>query len=74
MQGFYKLNEENKTFDYTENGITSSQFVLKKENKDNYTFPIHGWEWLEEAPEGYVNKIELLAPKEEVKEIKEEEK
>lgn len=61
MEGFYKLNEENKTFIFAPNRVASKTFILNKEEKDTYIYPVEGWVWLDSTPEGYTTEAEFLA-------------
>ena len=40
-QGFYKYDEEDLLFAST--SVTNKDYELHIEDKDNYTYPMHGW-------------------------------
>jgi hypothetical protein len=50
--GFYKQNEE-LNWEYAPNFVYAPDYILVKEEKDKYTYPIGGWNWYDEQPEGY---------------------
>jgi len=52
-KGFYKL--DNDTWLYAPNYVESTGFVLIAEDKDQYTYPIDGWVWYDNAPAGYID-------------------
>lgn len=52
--GFYKFN--GKELLYAENFVYAPSFVLSREKKDEYIYPIDGWKWfdfIEEAEKEY---------------------
>jgi hypothetical protein len=47
--GFYKKNE-NGEWMYAPNFVESTEYVLVRDNKDNYQYPVDGWVWYDEKP------------------------
>ncbi len=47
--GFYKQNEEGEWI-FAPNFVFSSEYELRRELKDTYTYPIDGWHWYNEYP------------------------
>ena len=60
--GFYKETEEG--WYYAPNGVYSSDFTLTKDKKDTYSYPMDGWNWYDDEPEGFVDVFNK--PEEEV--------
>jgi hypothetical protein len=50
--GFYK-QEENGEWLYAPNFVYAPTFELLRENKDTYQYPVDGWTWYDEEPEGF---------------------
>lgn len=50
--GFYKFQDDE--WQYAPNFVYAPTYTLLREEKDTYTYPIHGWIWYEEAPSAYV--------------------
>ncbi len=50
MEGFYKETEEGWL--YVQNGVSTPDYDINIKDKDNYTYPIDGWVYLVEPPEG----------------------
>ena len=48
-QGFYKKIDDQVM--YAPNYVESNGFVLVKEEKDNYEYPIDGWVWFDSEEE-----------------------
>ena len=48
--GFYKQNEEGEWI-FAPNFVFSSEYELRRELKDTYTYPIDGWHWYDGCPE-----------------------
>lgn len=48
MEGFYKYENEQLQF---ANSIISTDYILIKEDKDNYQYPVDGWYWFESEEE-----------------------
>lgn len=46
--GFYKLEDENWL--YAPNFVHAPDYILLKEEKDTYTYPVDGWNWYDEQP------------------------
>ena len=46
--GFYKLEDGNWL--YAPNFVYGPNFELLRENKDDYTYPVDGWEWFDTSP------------------------
>lgn len=54
-QGFYKQNDENNyEWLYAPNKIYGPGYILCCSEKEEYEYPIDGWSWYEESPEGYL--------------------
>ena len=51
--GFYKETEEG--WYYAPNGVYNSDFTLTKDKKDTYTYPMDGWKWYDDEPEGFID-------------------
>jgi hypothetical protein len=49
MEGFYK-NDEGQLL-YAPNFVNAPTYVLIKEEKDNYVYPIEGWYWFSDREE-----------------------
>ena len=43
--GFYKLDGDQLL--YGPNFVINANYELKRENKDQYTYPVDGWHWLD---------------------------
>lgn len=43
-QGFYKLDGD---LLYGPNFVLNANYELRKETKDNYTYPVDGWYWFD---------------------------
>lgn len=50
--GFYK--NDNGQLLYGPNFVLNKDYELRRENKDNYNYPIDGWVWFEDKDEAYV--------------------
>jgi len=48
-QGFYK--NDNGTLLYGPNFILNSNYELRKESKDDHTYPVDGWYWFDARQE-----------------------
>lgn len=46
--GFYKLEDGNWL--YAPNFVYGPNLELIRENKDDYTYPVDGWEWFNKSP------------------------
>jgi hypothetical protein len=46
--GFYKLEDGNWL--YAPNFVYGPNLELIRENKDDYTYPVDGWEWFDKSP------------------------
>lgn len=46
--GFYKLEDENWL--YAPTFVYGPNYVLLREKKDTYEYPIEGWTWYDEQP------------------------
>jgi len=53
-EGFYKLDGESWLF--APNFVSSPTFELYKELKDTYSYPIEGWNWYDQQPEGFTQE------------------
>jgi hypothetical protein len=51
--GFYKI-DENGDWLYAPNFVETSEYSLYRELKDEYEYPIDGWQWYDEPPQEYV--------------------
>ena len=51
--GFYKETEEG--WYYAPNGVYSTDYSLVKDKKDTYPYPVDGWRWYDDEPEGFVD-------------------
>jgi hypothetical protein len=51
--GFYKETEEG--WYYAPNAVYNGDYSLLKEQKDTYPFPVDGWRWYDDEPEGFVD-------------------
>ena len=49
--GFYK--PDGLTLMYAPNFVVSSMFELLRSNKDNYEYPIDGWQWFDDEDSAY---------------------
>ena len=49
--GFYKLDG---ILLYGPNFVLNANYELRKETKDQYTYPIDGWYWFDSEEEAYV--------------------
>ena len=54
--GFYKFDGE-KWF-YAPNAVYNLNYIILKEDKDTYEYPIDGWVWSQDSPEEYLIWIE----------------
>ena len=43
--GFYKLDGDQLL--YGPNFVINANYELKRENKDQYTYPVDGWHWFD---------------------------
>jgi len=50
MEGFYKETEDGWL--YAPNGVSTPDYDININDKDNYSYPIDGWYYLEQQPEG----------------------
>jgi hypothetical protein len=50
--GFYK--NDNGQLLYGPNFVLNKDYELKKENKDNYEYPVDGWYWFESETDARV--------------------
>ena len=50
-QGFYK--NDNGMILYGPNFVDAGSFLLLKEEKDTYTYPIGGWYWFDSKEDAY---------------------
>jgi hypothetical protein len=50
--GFYKL--ENNELLYAPNGVISCEYLLDKQLKDTYEYPVDGWSWFDTENEARV--------------------
>jgi hypothetical protein len=57
MSGFYK-NIEDKWF-FAPNAVYNTNYILLRLDKDTYNYPVDGWFWCDNEPEGYVNPNEI---------------
>ena len=48
--GFYKWDDEQQEWLYGPNKVTNINYVLEKELKDTYAYPVDGWYWYDEQP------------------------
>jgi hypothetical protein len=48
-QGFYK--KQNEELLYAPNIVAGSGYVLLKQDKDAYQYPVDGWSWFESEEE-----------------------
>ncbi len=48
-QGFYK--NDNGTLLYGPNFVMNSNYELRKESKDDHTYPVDGWYWFDSQTE-----------------------
>ena len=53
--GFYKFDENQQTWFFGPNKVINTTYVLERELKDTYTYPVDGWNWYDTAPEAYLN-------------------
>jgi len=49
--GFYKLSED--TVLYAPNFVDAPSFLLTKETKDKFTYPMDGWYWFDDDDTAY---------------------
>lgn len=49
--GFYKL--DNDSLLYAPNFVDSPTFLLTKETKDNFIYPMDGWYWFDDEDTAY---------------------
>lgn len=47
--GFYKL--ENDDLLYAQNFVESFDYQLNRESRNDYIYPIHGWNWFDSEQE-----------------------
>jgi hypothetical protein len=47
--GFYSFSEDQLL--YAPNAVYNKNFTLKKENKDEYAYPVEGWYWFDSKEE-----------------------
>lgn len=47
--GFYKQNEDGDWI-YAPNFVYAPTYILEKDLKDTYTYPVDGWYWYDEQP------------------------
>ena len=52
MAAFYKLTED--ALLVAPNFVENMNYLLTKENKDSYTYPVDGWYWFESEQEARV--------------------
>jgi hypothetical protein len=61
--GFYK--NDNGQLLYGPNFVLNKDYELKKENKEDYTYPVDGWIWFDNEDEALVYfNIEKPVPEE----------
>lgn len=51
--GFYK--QDGTEWFYAPNFVYNKTFELLKESKDQYNYPVDGWTWYDEAPQGFID-------------------
>ncbi len=51
--GFYKETEDG--WYYAPNAVYNGDYSLLKEQKDTYSFPVDGWSWYDDEPEGFID-------------------
>lgn len=56
--GFYKVDGD---LLYAPNFVLNANYELRKETKDNHTYPIDGWSWFDSEEEA---RLHLNLPKE----------
>lgn len=49
--GFYKL--DNNILLYAPNFVDAPTFLLTKETKDNFSYPMDGWYWFDDEDTAY---------------------
>ena len=52
--GFYKFDEGQQLWFFGPNKVINTNYVLERELKDTYTYPVDGWNWHDTAPEAYL--------------------
>jgi len=48
--GFYKRDPDSKELLFAPNGVYGPGFTLLAERREEYSFPVDGWTWLEPKP------------------------
>jgi len=56
--GFYKQNETGEWM-YAPNFVYAPAYELLAEHRDTYAYPIDGWNWFDEAPQEYIDYMNL---------------
>jgi hypothetical protein len=56
-EGFYKKDGEELL--YAPNIVEGNGFVLVKQDKDQYEYPIEGWKWFESEEEA-IDKLSII--------------
>ena len=51
--GFYKETEEG--WYYAPNAVYNGDYSLLKEQKDTYNYPVDGWKWYDDEPDGFID-------------------
>jgi len=51
--GFYKL--ESGTLHYGPNFVAAPEYELRKETKDDHTYPVDGWYWFNSQEEAHAH-------------------
>lgn len=52
--GFYKLDPGGDWF-FASKSVHAPSYTLLIENKDEYTYPVHGWNYFESPPQEYID-------------------
>lgn len=55
--GFYKFDEQQQTWFFGPNKVINENYILERELKDTYTYPIDGWNWHDQAPESFIATV-----------------
>lgn len=58
--GFYKFEPIQNEWFFGPNKVINNLYVLERDLKDTYTYPIDGWTWYDEEPLEYTEYIQNL--------------
>ena len=54
--GFYKQDPITNEWFFGPNKVINLNYILEREFKDTYNYPVDGWNWYDEAPLEYLER------------------